>query len=160
MRTPTVIGVGNLLLRDEGVGVRAAELLRERVPQGVRVVEAGGVGAELLPEVEDALRLLVLDCIDLGGAPGTIMRLGGGDVATEGGAHVSPHQFGLADLLVLSALRGTQPEEVVVLGVQPAAIEPGLDLSPEVGAALPRLVERAVEILERWVAPGPAGPTG
>jgi hydrogenase maturation protease len=150
-----VLGVGNVLMSDEGVGVRAAELLRRRAPDGVKVLEAGTLGPELLPDVEAASRLLVLDCVDAGKAPGTAVRLDGSRLLEHPAPTLSAHEFALVDLLSLAALHATAPAEVVVLGVQPATIEPGLDLSPEVERAVTRLAASGLAELERWL--GAAG---
>ncbi len=151
-RMPTVLGVGNVLLGDEGIGVRAAETLRPRVPAGVRVLDGGPLSPELLPDVEDASHLLVLDCIDAGLPAGKVLRLDGTKLPEESSPHLSPHELGLKDLLALAALHGRAPREVVVMGIQPARIEPGLDLSPEVAASLPRLVDEALAVLARWAS--------
>lgn len=151
-RVPTVLGVGNVLLGDEGLGVRAVELLRPRAPRGVRVLEAGALGLEALTAVEDASHLLVLDCIDAGRPAGELLRLDGADLRGAAAPRLSPHELGLEDLLSLAALRERSPEEVVVMGIQPARIAPGVGLSPEVEASLPMLVEASVAVLETWVS--------
>ncbi len=150
MRSPTVMGVGNTLLGDEGVGVRAVAMLGPRAPVGVRVLDVGPLAPELLPDVEDASHLLVLDCVDAGLPPGTLLRLDPTQVPERRYPQLSPHEFGLRDLLALAALHDREPEEVVVMGIQPACIEPGLDLSAEVAASLPRLVDEGVALLARW----------
>ena len=159
MTPTTVIGVGNLLMGDEGLGVLAARALRERAPAGVRVIEAGGVGIHLLGEIEDASRLLLLDCIDADRPPGEVLRLSGPELPPPSATPLSPHELGLPDLLTLATLHGKPPEEVVVLGIQPARIEPGAELSLEVASALPRLVREARDLLSRWDA-GPSARTG
>ncbi len=146
-----VLGVGNTLMSDEGAGVRAAELLREQAPKGVKVLEAGTLGPELLPDVEAASRLLVLDCVDAGRAPGTMVRVDGNQLRGRESPTLSAHEFALVDLLGLAALHATAPDEVVVLGVQPAKVEPGLDLSPEVERAVSRLAASGLAELERWL---------
>jgi len=150
----TVLGLGNVLMGDEGVGVRAAEALRGRVPEGVRVVGAGALGLELLAEFEGARRLLILDCLDAGVPAGRILRMKGAGVTGPPRPNLSPHELGVGDLLSLAALHGKVPEEVVVLGIQPASVAPRLGLSPEIEAALPRLVREALRIVSRWGTSG------
>ncbi len=158
MRRHTVLGIGNALLCDEGLGVRAAELVREGAPAGTRILAVGALGPELLPEVEGASRLLVIDCVDAGRPPGTVVRLD--DLGRLGdGPSLSMHEFGLRDLLAMAALHGRVPEEVVVLGVQPARVSPALGLSAEVTAALPRLVREALAVLAGWAGVGPSAPS-
>lgn len=153
MSATLVLGAGNVLMRDEGVGVRAAELLRDRAPSGVRVVAEGPIGPLTVSHVEGVTHLLVLDAVDAGLEPGTVVRReptqGGGRSAPPGGG-LSAHEFGVRDLLVLLEQTGSAPDRVVLLGVQPAAIEPGTDLSRDVEAALPRLVAAAIDVLAGW----------
>lgn len=144
-----VLGVGNVLMGDEGLGVRAAERLRDRAPPGVRVVEAGALGPTTLVEVEGARHLLVLDAVDAGLAPGSIVRFEGADLVPHGPV-LSAHEFGVTDLLALLAQRGDLPEETILLGMQPAVLEPRVSLSPEVEAALSGLVETALDVLSAW----------
>jgi hydrogenase maturation protease len=147
-----VLGLGNILLRDEGVGVRAVEHLNQRYefPAEVQVLDGGTLGLDLLPYVEAADRLLVLDAMETDDAPGTLSRLSGDEVPAFLGIKVSPHQMGLADLLAASRLRGQFPQELVLWGVQPDVIDVGLELSPPVAAQMDTLLERALAELTRW----------
>ena len=144
-----VLGVGNVLMSDEGVGVRAADLLRERAPPGVRVLSPGAIGPKTVSDVEGATHLLVLDCVDVGREPGTVVSLDTAGLAPSAVA-MSVHEFGVKDLVVLLGQRGSAPASVVVVGVQPANVAPGLELSSEVEAAMPTLVEAALGVLEAW----------
>lgn len=144
-----VLGIGNVLMTDEGVGVRAAELLAERVPKRVRVLVPGSIGPSTVAELSGVRRLLVLDCVDQGLAPGSIVRLDPRSILDVPGS-ASAHEFGVRDLLVLAEHAGGAPREVLVLGVQPAGIRPGVGLSREVEAALPVLVEAAMATVAEW----------
>src|ERR1035437_8181410 len=146
-----VIGVGNTILSDEGVGVHAARLLQSdpRVPAGVTILDGGTIGLELIPYASDASRVLLLDAMNSGKAPGTLARMTGRDLlGTTGGW--SAHQLGVADLIAALFLVSTSPQDIVVLGVQPANTDWGTSLSPEVEAALVPLVEAAVAQLQLW----------
>ena len=146
-----VIGVGNTILSDEGVGVHAARLLQSdpRVPAGVTILDGGTIGLELIPYASDASRVLLLDAMNSGKAPGTLARMTGKDLlGTTGGW--SAHQLGVADLIAALFLMSTSPQDIVVLGVQPANTDWGTSLSPEVEAALVPLVEAAVAQLQLW----------
>jgi hydrogenase maturation protease len=147
-----VLGLGNILLCDEGVGVRVVERLLERYdfPEDVKVLDGGTLGLDLMPYVEVADRLLVIDALDIGAEPGTIARLEGDQVPAFFSVKISPHQMGLADLLAATRLQGSYPEEVVLWGVQPAIIDVALELSPVVAAQVDALVEKAVAELCRW----------
>jgi hydrogenase maturation protease len=147
-----VLGLGNILMRDEGVGVRVVERLLEdcEFPPDVEVLDGGTLGLDLLPWVEDADRLLVIDAVDMGAEPGTIARMEGEEVPAFLDVKISPHQVGLADILAASRLRDHFPQTLVLWGVQPMLIEVGLDLSPPVGAQVETLMERVLAELSRW----------
>jgi hydrogenase maturation protease len=150
-RRPRVLvaGLGNLLLRDDGVGVHAVRALQRGVPRGVRAVEVGTAVLDALHLVEWADRILAIDAMQAGGDPGTIYRF---DV--DGVAH-TPIRTSLHEMDLVATLRfltnGHRPE-ITVLGVEPETIAAGLDLSPNVQAALPRLVAAAQEIVAGWRA--------
>jgi hydrogenase maturation protease len=152
MQQTLVLGLGNILMRDEGVGVRVVERLLERYefPDEVQVLDGGTLGLDLLPWVEDVDHLLVVDAVDMGAEPGTTTRLEGEEVPAFFGVKISPHQMGLADLLAAARLRGRFPEKLVLWGVQPEAIEVGLELSRPVGAQVETLVENVLTELTGW----------
>jgi hydrogenase maturation protease len=147
-----VLGLGNILLGDEGVGVRVVERLQElyEFPQGVQVLDGGTLALDLLPYVEDADRLVVIDALEMGTEPGAIARLEGDQVPAFLSVKLSPHQMGLTDLLAAARLRNSYPEELVVWGVQPAVMRPGLALSPPVAALVEVLADKVLAELSRW----------
>ena len=147
-----VLGMGNVLRRDEGLGIRALQRLSERYSprEGLEFVDGGTLGLELLSYLEGADRLLVLDAALTDGPPGTLLRVENDDVPAFFGMRSSPHEVGLPDLLAVTRLRGTRPPEIVVLGMQPGAIELGWDLSPVVDGRLGELVASAVDQLRAW----------
>lgn len=144
-----VLGLGNRLRRDEGLGVCAAQRLYERymLPDTVQVVDGGTLGLDLLCYLEDADQILILDAALTEGPPGTLLRLADEDVPSFFGIRASPHEVGLADLLAVTKLRGTTPRHVIVLGMQPEALELGWELSDSVAAHLETLVEAAADEL-------------
>ena len=157
-----VLGMGNVLRRDEGLGVRALQRLAACYAphDDVRLVDGGTLGLDLLSYLEEADRLLVLDAALTDGPAGTLLRMAGDDVPAFFAMRSSPHEVGLPDLLAVTRLRGTQPPEVVVLGMQPGVIELGWDLSPAVAAQLEALVMAAVDQLRDWgieLTPIPTG---
>lgn len=147
-----VLGLGNLLRRDEGLGIRALERLqaRYRLPDNVLMVDGGTLGLELLSYVEMGDRLLVLDAVLTDGPPGTLLRVAGSDVPVYFSVKTSPHEIALPDLLAVSRLRGHEPHEIVILGLQPEALELGWELSPAVERQLDALVEAAAAELRCW----------
>jgi hydrogenase maturation protease len=147
-----VLGVGNILLQDEGVGVRVVEQLREgyALPEEIQVLDGGTMGLDLLYYLEGVDRLLVIDAVDAGQSPGTIIRLTGDEIPALLGRKLSPHQIGLADLLSVAELRDLTPGQVILIGVQPASLETGLDLSPTIRARLPAIVEMVIKEVRNW----------
>jgi len=147
-----VLGLGNILLSDEGLGVRVVERLEEsyRFPPEIQVMDGGTLGLDLLPYLEGVDHLLVIDALEIGEEPGTIARLVGDEVPASLSVKISPHQMGLADLLAAARLQGLYPQEVVLLGMQPASIDTGLDLSPPVQAHLDRLIDEVLIELKGW----------
>jgi hydrogenase maturation protease len=116
------------------------------------VLDGGTIGLELLPYASEASRVLLLDAMNTGGAPGTISRRTAQELlGTASGWSV--HQLGVADLIAALALVSTRPQDIVLLGVQPASTDWGTSLSPDVEAALTRLVEAALEQLRLWREP-------
>ncbi len=147
-----VLGLGNILLSDEGVGIHAIRLLRERYqfPQEVEILDGGTLALDLLPYVEEADRLLIVDAIQMGAPPGTLVRLEGEQIPAMLSLKYSPHQIGLGDVLALAKLRGRCPSEIVLWGVQVASLEAGLELSPAVAAKLETLILNILGELKRW----------
>lgn len=147
-----VLGLGNVLLSDEGVGVHVIRLLRERYrfPQEVEILDGGTLGLDLLPRVEDVQQLIVVDALQLNAEPGTVARLEGDALSAVLSLKYSPHQMGFGDVLALARLRGSLPAEVVVWGIQPAVLDVGLELSPPVAAQVETLVQSVLAELQRW----------
>jgi len=147
-----VLGLGNLLRRDEGLGVLAVQRLAETLVFDcpLRLIDGGTLGLGLLSELEGASRLLVLDAVLGEGPPGSAVRLAGDDVPVFFGKLVSAHDIGLPDILAVMRLRGSGPDEVVVLGLVPAEIELGWGLSEPLEASLDALVSAARDELGRW----------
>ena len=147
-----VLGIGNLVMSDDGIGVRVIRQLSERFrfPDGVALLDGGTLGLDLLPRLEGVERLLVVDAVDIGKAPGTLTRLSGDDVPVVLETKVSPHQMGLKDLLAVAMLQGFAPLEMVLWGVQPEKIEMGMDLSSVVEKSLDILVKNVLLELGNW----------
>jgi len=152
MTSTLVLGVGNILLQDEGVGVRVVEHLQEQYvfPEEVQVLDGGTMGLDLLHYLEGVERLLVVDAVDARREPGTAVRLVGSEIPTFLGRKLSPHQIGLADLLSVAGLQNLTPHQVVLIGVQPARLETGLELSPTLRARVPSIVEMVLAELKNW----------
>ena len=155
-----VIGIGNPLMGDDGIGLAALQRIQawEFEPL-VERVDGGTWGMNLLQFIEEARRLLVLDAIEAGLDPGALVTLEGDEIPRFLSTKLSPHQIDLREVLALAELRGTLPEEVVAIGIQPGRVEMSERLSPEVETHLDDMVERCVERLRLWghrASPRPA----
>ncbi|MFZ5512480.1 HyaD/HybD family hydrogenase maturation endopeptidase [Tepidimonas aquatica] len=151
-----VLGIGNLLWADEGFGIRALEHLHQhwRFGPGTRLLDGGTQGLYLLPFVEHCRKLLILDAVDYGLRPGTVKIARDGEVpAFMGAKKMSLHQTGFQEVLAVAALKGWQPEHIVLIGVQPETLEDyGGSLTNTVKTTLPVAVEVAVDVLRTWGA--------
>jgi len=144
-----VLGLGNVLCADDGAGVVALHrLVRDwELPAGVRAADGGTLGLALLPLVDLADQLILVDAVRAEAPPGSLVRLDGDQVAPAVYERLSPHQIGVADLLAGAALVGRYPARVVLLGVVPASIELGVTRTPSVEAGLDRLVAAVIDEL-------------
>jgi len=152
---PLIIGIGNILLRDEGVGVRAVEAMQRMDLVGVELLDGGTSGADLLDEIANRGKVIFVDAADANAQPGTIFRFTENDLMQREEGSISLHEFGLVETLLAARHLGCSPREVVIFGVQPADVRTGLDLSPEVVAVLPSLVEQV--LIEAGPDSGPNG---
>lgn len=147
-----VLGVGNPLMGDDGLGLAALQELREgwEIPADVELVDGGTWGLTLLPAIEASDRLLLIDAIDGGGAPGTLHELERDQIPRHLATKLSPHEVDLHDVFALAELRGTLPVEIVAIGLQPATVELSSELSPLVRRRLPDLLEVVARRLVGW----------
>jgi hydrogenase maturation protease len=147
-----VIGLGNVVLSDDGVGVHAVARLRERLPctDTIELVEGGTAGLLLLPYLADCDRVIIIDAIDTGASAGTLVRLEGDDWPAMFATHVTVHDVGLRDLLGAAQLSGAWPQRLVLPGVQPASTAIGTELSAPVADALEPLVGAVAAELASW----------
>ncbi|MFB3853143.1 MAG: hydrogenase maturation protease [Vicinamibacterales bacterium] len=132
-----VLGLGNELMRDDGVGVHAVRALAAEKPHGVETLEIGTAILDALGPMERARAVIALDAVDAGYPPGTLLRVSPEDIG-RAAAPASLHELDLPALLQMMP-EGSRPP-VIVLGVQPGTIAPGLELSREVQCALPHLL--------------------
>jgi hydrogenase maturation protease len=164
-----VIGVGNVLLRDDGAGVRVVEAMRAlaaydptALPVDTRLVDGGTLGLDLLRIVQGARSLLLLDAVDLDLPVGTIRVLRGDGIVAAGGRWGGAAEGGVGELLAVARLMGWLPDPVALVGIQVADTGFGIGLSEAVEAALPLAVETARRELrdldEMTVPPGRDGP--
>lgn len=151
-----VLGMGNILLEDEGLGIRALEALRRDydLPPGVELLDGGTTGMGLLDDIGGREHVIVLDAVQTGEPPGTLVAMRGDRVPVYFGIRVTPHQLGLADVLATLELSGERPGSVTVLGLVPQSLDLALELSGAIEAKLPELVDLAVsELTQLGYAP-------
>ena len=139
-----ILGIGNCLLTDDGVGIHAVRCLQEDPPPQTQVAETGTDFMSAIPLLEACTRALVIDAMEAGGAPGSLYRCRTTDLAAEG-QKFSLHELGL--LSVLEFIEEKRRPEVHLLGVEPARIAYGLELSAELSVVLPRVVAAARQIV-------------
>lgn len=151
-RPVLVLGLGNPIMGDDGVGVVALERFRERfdVGEGVELMDGGTWGMNLLPYIESAGRLVLVDAIRAGLEPGADVFLDGPDLPRVLGQKLSVHQVDIVDVLTLAQVRGTLPSLTVALGVEPVRIEMRADFTPAVARGVARLPERMAGQLREW----------
>ena len=134
-----VVGMGNLLLKDEGIGVHVAHALeRAPLPSDVELeVIDGGTSPHLLPLLEGVDKLIILDAAKGGGEPGAIYRFAPEAVNIEERDITSVHQIGLLETLRMMKSLRREPKKVVIIGIEPKEIDYGLELSPELEKRIP-----------------------
>ncbi len=142
-----VLGLGNLLCGDDGAGVEAVSRLNARydAPEGAVALDGGTLGLSLLPYLQSARTVILVDAIGADAPPGTLVRVRGDEVGPAAAHRLSPHQVGVADLLDGARLLGGFPETLVLVGVVPADVELSLERTPAVEARIDDLVLAVVD---------------
>lgn len=149
-----VMGIGNTLMQDDGVGVHVSESFRQHhAPHpGIAILDGGTIGLSLLPEIEDADAVVFVDASEIGEAPGTIRIFRNEEIDSQiSGKRRTVHEVALADMLSAAAIRGRSPRERVLIAIQPACTELGTDPTPDVQAAIPRACESLSEMTRNWM---------
>ena len=147
-----VVGLGNILLSDEGAGVHAVEALRSRFDfsPDLSLLDGGTLGLDLLPWIEGRERVLFIDAVNLRKKPGTVAVLEDEAIPSFLSPKLSFHHVGLSDLLFASSFLGNRPAKIVLVGIQPEKIEVGLALSEAVVERFEILLSTIVEKLREW----------
>jgi hydrogenase maturation protease len=148
-----VLGLGNTLNRDEGLGVHAVKHLETQLGNTgaqVEFLDGGVLGLSLLPWVEESSHLLILDAVDAHKEPGALIELEREEIPLYSGIKLSDHQVTFQEVLGLAHFRGRLPVFLYLIGIQPADFATGIDLSPVVLETMPKMIERAIDILLEW----------
>jgi hydrogenase maturation protease len=153
-----VLGLGNRIESDEALGALVIEQLTSDPsllaglpdPGAVDLIDGGTVGLALIPHLVDLDGLIVIDVISAGTAPGTLIDLDGSALMRKEQQVMSVHDLGAGELLGALFLMDAWPRRVRVVGLEPKMIELGVDLTPEVAAGVPALLEAVVAHLATW----------
>lgn len=150
----SVLGLGNLMRTDDAVGMIALDALRHdpRLLPEVNLIEGETLGLDLLYHVDGTTHLMVLDAVDVGEEPGSLLRFEGDEVDRIP-CGTSVHLLGMSDLLAAMRLLECAPKMVMVLGIQPQTIAWGTELTPPLQAVMPEIVEVALEQIHAWIGP-------
>ncbi len=150
--TTLVIGVGNRILSDEGVGVHVIERLfaAYKIPEEVLILDGGTLGLDLLYYLKGVENLLLIDAVELRKDPGSLVRMVNDEVPAFLSLKMSPHQVGIPDMLAVAKLKDLYPNNVILWGVQPDSLELGLDLSATIEAKMPLLIDEVIKQLAAW----------
>jgi hydrogenase maturation protease len=144
-----ILGIGNILMSDDGIGVRVVERLREiPLPESVELVDGGTSGADLVDILADRKKAIIVDAVDVGAAPGTILRFDGDTWSEKGGQTLSLHEVGLSQTLSMVRILNAAPRELVIFGVQIRTLDHSLEMSKPVSEAIGPLVRLVLAELE------------
>jgi hydrogenase maturation protease len=147
-----ILGVGNQLMCDEGVGAHVVQRLAAsyKIPEEVIVLDGGTLGLDLLYYLEGVENLLLTDAVQADQPPGTLIHLEGEAVPAFLSMKISPHQIGVPDMLFAAKLKDLYPKTIKLWGIQPQLMEIGLELSPLVAAQVEPVIGEIIEQLKAW----------
>lgn len=150
-----ILGLGNLLYHDEGLGIHAMRALKDRLDAqpGLEWVGGNVLGLSLLPLVNECSHLLVLDGLDAGHPPGSPVEISRESLRLYARMRIGDHQASFQEALVMATMRGGLPPDLRLVGAQICDLSFGIGLSPPVAAVLPWMIERGTEIVQAWEAP-------
>ena len=147
-----LLGVGNILLTDEGLGVHVVEDLKANytfTPQ-ISLIDGGTMGMELLTYMRGMKKILLIDAVNGGEAPGTIYEFPHRELEQYFTDHISVHEVGMQDILRIRAIQENPLEDAIVIGVEPESLDVGFEPSAPVQKALPEVKERVLRVLREW----------
>lgn len=148
----TILGIGNIILSDEGFGVRVVEYLEKNFtfPENVQLIDGGTLGVELTHFITGTQRLLIIDSIDGGVEGGKIFHLRGDEIKKHFAQKISAHEVGIQDVLTMLELSNKKIPHVELIGAQPFSLEVGTELTSQMSKLVPMFADKAVEILRSW----------
>lgn len=148
----TILGIGNTLFTDEGVGIHLLPLLEEALKdyENVEIIDGQTDGMKLLGPVEDAQNLIIIDAINAGKEGGTIIKLEGDEIPAYFGIKMSIHQLGFQEVLFAAKMRERYPEQIIMFGMQPTSLELGVELTETNRERLEDLAKEVINQVNRW----------
>ncbi len=147
-----ILGIGNFLLSDEGIGIHVVNsLLKDyQIPPQVSVIDGGTAGMELLNFIREAKHLILVDAVKTGHPPATIVTLKENEIPALFKKKLSVHQLGLSDVLAAANFTGTTPETMTLIGIEPVSLELGTELSPTIQQQLPQILDLIQQEIEKF----------
>jgi len=147
-----LIGIGNILLSDEGVGVHAVNAIKQRYTFSphVEIIDGGTMGLDLLSYFEGRDKVLILDAVDFGEPPGHTGIIENNDIPSALDPKFSVHHIGLSDVLFAAKLMDIKPAEVCLVGIQPKSLDVGLDMTDEINGKIDKLIDLSISKLKEW----------
>lgn len=149
----SVVGVGNIIMQDEGFGVRVAEYLQSQTdyPDFVQILDGGTLGMDLMPYIAGSKKLLLIDAINIEAPVGSFHCFTGDELNAYFKNKISVHDLGVNDMLAVLKLTDNPIEEVVVMGVKPDVVSMGTEMTPQIAARVPFVAQKAKELVDKWV---------
>lgn len=147
-----LLGIGNTLMQDEGVGVHVVNGLEAKYEfrPAINIVDGGTAGMELMGQIRDATKVIIVDAVNFDEPPGTIGSIENDDILRRLKSKMSMHHLGITDVLSTIKLVGDEPEEIFLLGIQPEKIELDMEMTDTVRERIPRMEEVVLKKLGEW----------
>ena len=143
-----ILGVGNILLRDEGIGVRVVEYLQQQtLPEGIELVDGGTAGADLIDVLADRKTIIIIDAVDSDKPAGTILKLTPDDLAPQSPNPLSLHDLDIPQTLKMTDMLGCASKRVICFGIVPETVAPGLELSEKLSQLMPKLSHTILDLI-------------
>jgi hydrogenase maturation protease len=144
-----ILGIGNLLLKDEGIGVHVVNRMSEMtLPPDVEVMDGGTLGMDLLYYIEGRKKVIVVDTVNAGDPPGTLYRFTDKELAVKKDFLRTAHGIDFVDVVKTSQMLGNKPEEIVFIGVEPQDISEGLEPTALIAKRIPVIIELVMKELK------------
>ncbi len=147
-----VLGLGNILLQDEGVGVHIVRKLENdyRFDPHIDIVDGGTMGMDLIPYFDHRKRVIIIDVVNFGKMPGYVQKLNDHEILTTINTKLSEHQSGLRDVLSTLKLMEIEPDKIILFGIQPKSVDMGLKSSSDLQPAIEKVLTLILNTLNNW----------